>query len=597
MATAKGPRQRGTARRHAPPAAGGSLEWNVRYHALACDYDGTLAHDGSVGRDERAALRRLRESGRRAILLTGRILEDWLRVFDEPRLFDLVVAENGAVLHNPATRETRALAAAPPEDFTTALERRGVSPVGRGRVIVATWRPHESAVLSAIRDAGLELQVIFNRGAVMVLPSGVNKATGLSAALTQLGLSPHNVVGIGDAENDHAFLTACECSVAVANALPTLKARVDWVTAADHGGGVIELADRLLASDLRELEERLSRHEVAVGEREDGRPVCVPAYGANVLVAGTSGSGKSSFTAAFLEGLAEAGYQFCIVDPEGDYEAFAGAVVLGDSDHAPGRDEVLTLLERPEANAVVNLLGVAIGDRPAFFEGLLSQLQKMRARSGRPHWIVLDETHHLLPAAWDPRATVPQGLQNMLMITVHPDRVSPSVLASVQTVVAIGDAPDATLRAFGGVLREAPAALPGGRPSPGEAVAWVRHGGEPPFWFRSVAPRTEHRRHVRKYAAGELGPDKSFYFRGPGEKLQLRAQNLQLFLQLAEGVDDETWLYHLRRGDYSRWFQEAIKDSSLAALARGVEDEPALSAQESRSRIKRAVEERYTAPE
>ena len=48
--------------------------------------------------------------------------------------------------------------------------------------------------------------MIFNKGAVMILPSGVNKATGLAAALEELGLSPHNVVGVGDAENDHAFL-------------------------------------------------------------------------------------------------------------------------------------------------------------------------------------------------------------------------------------------------------------------------------------------------------------------------------------------------------------------------------------------------------
>jgi HAD superfamily hydrolase (TIGR01484 family) len=97
-----------------------------------------------------------------------------------------------------------------------------VAPLSVGRAIVATWRPHENAVLETIRDQGLELQVIFNKDAVMVLPSGVNKATGLAVALHDHGFSPHEAVGIGDAENDHAFLTLCECAVAVDNALPPL---------------------------------------------------------------------------------------------------------------------------------------------------------------------------------------------------------------------------------------------------------------------------------------------------------------------------------------------------------------------------------------
>lgn len=68
-----------------------------------------------------------------------------------------------------------------------------------GRVIVATWEPHQTTVLEVIRELGLELHVIFNKGAVMILPSGVNKATGMAATLDELGLSPHNTVGIGDA--------------------------------------------------------------------------------------------------------------------------------------------------------------------------------------------------------------------------------------------------------------------------------------------------------------------------------------------------------------------------------------------------------------
>src|SRR5262245_47017597 len=210
----------------------------MRYLVLACDYDGTVAWDGRVDPSTVRALRRLRETGRRLILVTGRALDDLLEVFPEVDLFERVVAENGGLLYRPDGREEKMLAAPPSEALVAGLRREGIAPLGIGRAIVSTWHPHETTVLRVIRDLGLELQVIFNKGAVMVLPSGVNKATGLAAALAELGLSPHNCVGIGDAENDHTFLTLCECAVAVANALPMVKERADLVTSGDHGDGV-----------------------------------------------------------------------------------------------------------------------------------------------------------------------------------------------------------------------------------------------------------------------------------------------------------------------------------------------------------------------
>ena len=178
----------------------------MRYLALACDYDGTLAHNGIVTDETLEALERVRNSGRKLILVSGRELEDLQRTFTRLDLFDRAVLENGALLYTPVTKAEKVLSGRPPDEFVPLLKDRGVGPISVGRVIVATWEPHENAVLETIRDLGLELQVIFNKGAVMVLPSGINKATGLAAALSELSLSPHNTVGIGDAENDHAFL-------------------------------------------------------------------------------------------------------------------------------------------------------------------------------------------------------------------------------------------------------------------------------------------------------------------------------------------------------------------------------------------------------
>ena len=220
------------------------------YEGLATDYDGTLAHHGTVSPETLAAIERLRASGKKLVLVTGRELEELKQVFPEIGLCDLVVAENGALLYWPQNGQVKQLGEPAPAAFVERLRARGV-PVAVGKVIVATVEPHEIVVLQTIKEMGLELEVIFNKGAVMVLPTGINKATGLREGLARLGLSTRQVIGVGDAENDHAFLRICGVGIAVANALPTLKARADFVTQKPHSEGVAELIDQLLANNFQ----------------------------------------------------------------------------------------------------------------------------------------------------------------------------------------------------------------------------------------------------------------------------------------------------------------------------------------------------------
>jgi len=223
----------------------------VRFLALATDYDGTLATDGVVEPETVAALRRLAATGRKLILVTGRQLNDLLRVFPDARLFDAIVAENGAVLYRPGRADTRVLAPAPPAHFVETLRRRGVEPLWLGHVVVATVQPNDAPVIDVIRELGLDLQVILNKGSVMVLPASVDKATGLRAALDELALAPERVVAIGDAENDQAFLALSGYGVAVANALETLKAASKHVTRGEAGAGVREIIESLISDGWR----------------------------------------------------------------------------------------------------------------------------------------------------------------------------------------------------------------------------------------------------------------------------------------------------------------------------------------------------------
>jgi HAD superfamily hydrolase (TIGR01484 family) len=564
----------------------------MRYHALAADYDGTLAHHGLIDDLTWAALRRLRDSGRKLIMVTGRQLDELLGLIPHPEMFDRIVAENGALLYCPASKALRELAPPPPIEFAQELVRRGVDRVAVGRVIVASWEPHEDAILHAIHDLALELQVIFNKGAVMVLPTGVNKATGLELALHELCLSRHNIVAVGDAENDHALLTASELGAAVANALPSLKQHADLVLARDHGAGVAELIDRMIANDL--LDVSPPRHHISIGKVGE-QAVKIDPYATNMMVCGTSGSGKSTLTTAVLERLAEAGYQFAILDPEGDYASLDFAVVLGGAHRAPLVDEVVDVLRDPNRNVVVNMLGVAVDHRPEFFAQLLPALAELRARTGSPHWLVVDEAHHLLPASWQPASEQPLRPHGTLYVTVHPGSVAAPVIDTINTMLVVGEHPDKTIREFckvAGIKR--PPQVAAQKVPSGHTLLW-RTSTRQAIVVETRRATLERVRHSRKYAEGNLGPH-SFFFRGPDRRLNLKAPNLHLFLLMADGVDDDTWTFHLRNGEYSRWFRVDVKDGELAEAAERIERDGTLSPIASRAAIRAEIDKRYTLP-
>lgn len=564
----------------------------MRYLALATDYDNTLATDSRIDEPTLAALGRLRASGRRVILVTGRRLDDLAAVCNCLDRFDYIVAENGAHLYEPATRISTLLGEPPPQPFVERLQALGVQPLEVGKVIVATHAPHQLAVIETIRDLGLELQIIFNREALMVLPAGVNKATGLKQALRKLGMSPHEVVAVGDAENDHSFMRLAECPVAVANAVDSIKQISAFVTRGEAGAGVSELIDAIIANDLDQAETHLHRHHIALGLRLDGSTVSVPPYGCNILIAGGSGSGKSTLATGLIERFAQQLYQVCVIDPEGDYLSLDTLVTIGDRQHPPTLGEVMAVLRDPYVNVNVDLLGIALADRPAYFSALLPQLQAMRTANGRPHWIVVDEAHHLLPAGW---GHPPQRLGEIVLVTVHPARLAESVLAMIDVVVAVGPMANQSLREFARATGRATVKIQ--IPDTGDinALCWFPQGGQDPFPMRVILPKAVRIRHHRKYAVGDVQYH-SFYFRGPHGRQNLRAQNLAVFCQIAQGVDEETWMYHLGRGDYSRWMRDVIKNEELARSVQDVETRDDLTASQSRALVCAAVETRYTLP-
>jgi hypothetical protein len=295
-----------------------------------------------------------------------------------------------------------------------------------------------------------------------------------------------------------------------------------------------------------------------------------------------------------MEKLAAQGFQICVLDPEGDYDDLQDAIVLGDAQRAPREAEILDVLRNPAGRTlVVNMLGLPVEQRPGFFTSLLAPIRQLRTETARPHWLVVDEAHHMLPAdSQTADASLP--LPAAIYVTVHPDAMRPQALAGVQLVLGVGPKANDVVASLCRAIDVPPPRLPSAAGDREQVLFWDRAGDEPPRWIAVDRPQQEHRRHTRKYAEGELGEDKSFYFRGPAGALNLRAQNLMIFLQMADGVDDATWLHHLHRGDYARWFRDAIKDDDLANEAETVQD--GADAAATRKQIRDIVERRYTAP-
>jgi hypothetical protein len=240
---------------------------------------------------------------------------------------------------------------------------------------------------------------------------------------------------------------------------------------------------------------------------------------------------------------------------------------------------------------------VKLNDRPRFFLSLFARIQEVRAQTGRPHVLIVDEAHHVLPANWQPAATsMPERLDGVLLVSVSPSLVAAPILRALDTVIVLGDKPQEMLDEFSAANEVQGARALAPKLAPGTALLWNKKGDSAAIIVKLEPGKTERRRHLRKYAEGELPAEDSFFFRGPENKLKLRARNLLLFLDLADGVDDDTWTYHLRRNEYSQWMRDAIKDPDVAEQIAAIEQRRDLDAQRSRQEIRKLVEAKYTLP-
>lgn len=550
----------------------------MKFSALALDYDGTSAVDGVLDRDVRAAIGEARGKGVAVILVTGRRIADLKQVAGDLSCFDVVVGENGAVLDFPSSGRHVVLGHPPSAEFLQELTRRGV-PFVVGETVVETGAGWAVPTLDALRQLEQPLILAFNRGQLMILPQAIGKSTGLRQALAALRLSVHNTVGIGDAENDHNLLDACEVGVAVEWGSKALRAVADEVI---PGTGPPALAGyiRRLLEQPRLSAAQMGRRRVGLGAQRDGTPVSLAIRGRTILIAGEPGTGKSWVAGLLCEQFILQGYCMCIIDPEGDYrslELLPSVVAFGGDDPPPQPRELLRALRHPDASVIVDLSKVDHEQKVKYLETLLPLLRAFRRRTGLPHKVLLDEAHHYLGDTNSERF-LDTELAGYVLVTYRISSLCPSIRSAKDAVVVVtretdpdeiqtllslcrtpaGRAP-VSADAFSHLSMTEAALLPG----PEEARGRVRR-------FQ-LAPRlTSHVRHREKYLDMPVAQERAFVFTDDGRPTA-RAVTLTDFLGLLIALPGTTVDAHIQRHDFSRWFDEVFRDTTLAARLRAIE--------------------------
>ena len=415
----------------------------MRYVVLAAGFDGTLARDGRC--DERCidALRELSATGRKLILVTGRELRGLLEIFPEARLFDYIVAENGAVLHRTATRQSEILGQAPPEILLQELRRRHVTPLSVGSSIISTKAEHFETVLEALRKLKLHMdyELVTNDDSLLILPPGIDKASGMSEALRELGVSRHNLVAIGNAENDLPMLAWAEHAVVVSNADESIKQAADRVTEGAYCDGFLELSRDLVATDLATS---VPRRCVVLGKSEDDREITLSPGQDSVLVTGPDEVARAMICNRVLEQLMQQDYQCCVIGADRNVPvasprgAFANMSSWGDAHEAPRLTDVLAALEPSTHSIEINLAALPPETRPVFVDALLLQLQALHDRAGRPHCILIHHAHHFLTGNQATSAIRRLSEVTMIYSTAAANQLPAGVLEDVKLTITAG---------------------------------------------------------------------------------------------------------------------------------------------------------------
>lgn len=256
---------------------------------IAIDMDGTLLnHDKKIPEDNIRAIRKAAEAGIKVVICTGRMQSGVIPYFEQLDFAghdEYAILNNGCSVHHTSdwslhsyeelSREDVALLAKASADypgvhltfadktdytvldtevpeivaydaglvFTKAKPVNDVTVFDNAPIFQAMYLADKEVldVFQAEQEALLSEKFSTVRSQSYIfeaMPTGVTKASALAKLSTELGISPDEVMAIGDAENDLEMLEFAGVSVAMGNASETVKAVAKYETATCDDAGV-----------------------------------------------------------------------------------------------------------------------------------------------------------------------------------------------------------------------------------------------------------------------------------------------------------------------------------------------------------------------
>jgi hypothetical protein len=415
----------------------------------------------------------------------------------------------------------------------------------------------------------MALVLVPNRDALMLLPQGVHKGSGVRHVIRMLGLSARDVLALGDAENDAELFDACGFSGCPGNAVEAMKARADWVFAGENGTAIASALDRIAGGHL--TLPATTRHRIRLGwVASTAEPVTIPGRDANVLVQGDPQSGKSWLAGALVERLTIERYATCVIDPEGDYHVLAalpGVTWFSVAREAEWHEVLAALRHDPSVTVVADVSMAQHADKVRLVEAGLRRIRALRAERGFPHWVVLDEAHYSLHREGVAAEAFHPSEKGFCFVTHRASWLRPEVVESVDVFILAGTSRPEELAFLGAHV--SPAAVAAAPSLPPQEFLLAR-GGEA-VTFR-VPPRvTSHVRHLGKYIDRPVPVQHAFAFRSPDGHPVGQTVTLSEFADAVGRVDAAVLEHHAARGDFSRWVLDIFGDRHLAAHLRKVE--------------------------
>jgi len=214
---------------------------------FAVDIDGTITENGAgrIHLDALDALRHMIRLGHKVIFVSGRSSVEGYILSVFGGMTRIAVGENGGAItfgpsnHKLLGNKDECMKAF--ELLKSKIPEAREKPVFPRMTEVVLERTFDLELAKKImKDNNMPVDLSDSQYAIHINSKGINKGRGFSEVLTMLSASPSDVIAIGDSETDVPLFKISGQSIALGNAVESVKSQASMTVSGKAGDGVIE---------------------------------------------------------------------------------------------------------------------------------------------------------------------------------------------------------------------------------------------------------------------------------------------------------------------------------------------------------------------